>query len=33
VRAGRITELTEDAAIGIDAAFASQVAPWLSIWF
>ena len=33
VRAGRITELTQDAALGVDAAFSSSVAPWLSIWF
>jgi predicted acetyltransferase len=33
VRAGRISERTPGAAGAADAAFRSEVAPWLSIWF
>ena len=33
VRAGRITELTAEAAMLVDAAFRSVRAPYLSIWF
>jgi len=33
VRAGRIVELTPDAANRFDSAFRSTRAPWLSIWF
>jgi predicted acetyltransferase len=33
VRAGRITEKTAGAAAAADAAFRSNVAPWLSTWF
>ena len=32
-RAGRITELTDGAAVAVDGAFRSDPAPWLSIWF
>ena len=33
VRSGRITEKTPAAAVAADAAFRSEVTPWLSIWF
>jgi predicted acetyltransferase len=33
VRAGRIRELTDGAAVAADASFRSSVTPWLSIWF
>ena len=33
VRAGRVVELTPDAATRFDSAFRSSAAPWLSIWF
>jgi predicted acetyltransferase len=33
IRAGRIDEKTPAAAIAADAAFRSDVTPWLSIWF
>ncbi|WP_193510296.1 GNAT family N-acetyltransferase [Cryobacterium sp. BB736] len=32
-KAGRILEQTPSAAVAVDRAFASPVAPWLSIWF
>ncbi|HEX3679879.1 MAG TPA: sterol carrier protein domain-containing protein, partial [Galbitalea sp.] len=33
VKAGRINEKTPAAAVAADAAFRSNVSPWLSIWF
>jgi predicted acetyltransferase len=33
VRAGRVAEKTPGAAVAADAAFRSEVTPWLSVWF